>query len=120
MLRVMSGYEAVVSDLTIRNNMLVQENERLSAKLKDSETENQSIVSGLEGQVSELSQLRTEESENSKKMIADLKEKYESEIAALKEKHSKEIAAVNESKEKQIKAIYATISEALGDLLLHK
>lgn len=111
----MSGYEAVVSDLTIRNNLLVQENERLSAKVKDSEIESQTTIESLENQVAELNDLRSKENETSKKTIADLTEKYEAEIAALKSKHSKEISSLNESHERQIQTIYSTIAETLSD-----
>lgn len=110
-----SGYEAVVNDLTMKNNSLSKENERLTAKVEEAETASQNTISRLETQVSELTEAKAQEVESSKRMIADLKAKHEEEMARLREKHAKELAAINETKERQIQAIYQTISEALGE-----
>lgn len=109
------GYEAVVSDLTARNDSLVKDNERLSAKVQEVQASSQASISKLESQVEELSKSRNEESESSKTTILELKTRHAEEIADLKEKHANELRSVNESKDRQIQAIYATISEVLGD-----
>lgn len=109
------GYEAVVTDLTSRNESLVKENEKLTIKVQEAETASQATIAKLESQVAELTEAKNEEIEMSRKVISDLKEKHANEIASLKEKHAAELKAVSDSKEKQIQAIYATISEALGD-----
>ena len=109
------GYEAVVNDLTIKNNSLTKENERLSQKVEEVETASQSTIAKLEAQVDELTESKAEEEENSKRLIAELKEKHAKEIAELKEKHAVELKSVSDTKERQIQAIYATISEALGE-----
>ena len=110
-----SGYEAVVNDLTVKNNSLSKENERLTQKVSEAETESQSTIARLEAQVGELTKSKTEEAEASKKAISDLKEKHAKEIADLKEKHASELKAVTDTKERQIQAIYATITDALGE-----
>lgn len=109
------GYEAVVNDLTVKNNSLTKENERLNQKVVEAETASQSTIARLEAQVDELTEAKAEEVENFKRLIADLKEKHAKEIAELKEKHAAELKSVSETKERQIQAIYATISEALGE-----
>lgn len=109
------GYEAVVNDLTVKNNSLTKENERLSQKVEEAKTESQSTIAKLEAQVDELTESKAEEIENSKKVIAELKEKHAKEIADLKERHAAELKSVSDTKERQIQAIYATISEALGE-----
>ena len=114
------GYEAVVNDLTIKNNSLAKENERLSQKVEEATTASQSTITKLEAQVDELTESKIEESENSKKLIAELKEKHAKEIADLKEKHAAELKSVSDTKERQIQAIYATISEALGETTIEE
>lgn len=109
------GYEAVVSDLTARNSDLASQNERLSTRVAEVESASNATIAKLEAKIAELTQLKTDESESSKKALAELKEKYASEMAEIKEKHAIELRQVSESKEKQIQAIYATISEALGE-----
>ena len=110
-----SGYEAVVNDLTVKNNSLTKENERLSQKVEEAETASQSTIAKLESQVDELTESQVEEAENSRRLIAELKERHAKEIAELKEKHATELKSVSDTKERQIQAIYATISEALGE-----
>lgn len=110
-----SGYEAVVNDLTVKNNSLTKENERLSQKVEEAETASQSTIAKLESQVDELTESKVEEAENSRRLIAELKEKHAKEIAELKERHAAELKSVSDTKERQIQAIYATISEALGE-----
>lgn len=114
------GYEAVVNDLTVKNNSLTKENERLSQKVVEAETASQSTIARLEAQVDELTESKAEEVENSKKLIAELKERHAKEIAELKEKHAAELKSVSDTKERQIQAIYATISEALGETTLEE
>lgn len=109
------GYEAVVSDLTARNSDLASQNERLSSRVAEVESASNATIAKLEAKIAELTQSKTDESETSKKALAELKEKYASEMAEIKEKHAIELRQVSESKEKQIQAIYATISEALGE-----
>lgn len=109
------GYEAVVNDLTVKNNSLTKENERLSQKVEEAKTESQSTIAKLEAQVDELTESKAEEIENSRRLIAELKERHAKEIAELKEKHAAELKTVSDTKERQIQAIYATISEALGE-----
>lgn len=109
------GYEAVVSDLTARNSDLASQNERLSSRVAEVESASNATIAKLEAKIAELTQSKTDESESSKKALAELKEKYASEMAEIKEKHAIELRQVSESKEKQIQAIYATISEALGE-----
>lgn len=110
-----TGYEAVVNDLTMKNSSLTKENERLAAKVEDAETESQSTIARLEAQVEELTVAKAKESEKADRKITILRDRHVVEIAKLKEKQAKELAAVNETKEKQIQAIYATITEALGE-----
>lgn len=109
------GYEAVVNDLTMKNNELSQENESLSSKLEEVQATSQATITRLEAQVSELTDSKTEEVSKYKKTIAELNEEHAKEIAELKEKHAKELRKANETKDRQIQAIYATISEALGE-----
>ena len=92
-----------------------KENERLSQKVVEAETASQSTIARLEAQVDELTESKAEEVENSKRLIAELKERHAKEIAELKEKHAAELKSVSDTKERQIQAIYATISEALGE-----
>lgn len=109
------GYEAVVNDLTMKNNELSQENESLYSKLEEVQATSQATITRLEAQVSELTDSKTEEVSKYKKTIAELNEEHAKEIAELKEKHAKELRKANETKDRQIQAIYATISEALGE-----
>lgn len=109
------GYEAVVSDLTARNDSLLKENEKLTTKVQEAQSSYQTTILKLEAQVEDLTKLKTEESESSKTVIADLKQKHAEEVAEIREKHAAEIKTLSESKDRQIQAIYSTISEVLGD-----
>ena len=111
----LNGNEAVIKDLTSKNSALTKANESLESKLSGGEASYKSTIESLQAQVRELTQSKTEESENSRRIIAELKENHANEIAELKKSHSRELASINESKEKQIQAIYATITDALGD-----
>lgn len=112
----LAEYEVKVSDLSAKNSDLSSQNERLSARLEEVETTSKSTITRLEAKVDELTQSKSEELESLRKQLEELKEKHSSEISSMREKHAMELKAVNDSKEKQIQAIYATITDALGDV----
>jgi len=110
-----NGYEAVVKDLTMKNNNLANENEKLSSRNTELENELVTTKDNYERQISESDQSKTEEINELKQKISDMELSHAEEIKRIKEDNEKRISDLNEVNEKKINAVYNMISEVLGD-----
>lgn len=110
-----NGYEAVVRDLTVKNNSLVTTNDTLNAKLGETESEYQSKIIVLEEQVENLTKSKQEETAALNNKIINMETSHSEEIKELKERHTREIESLKETNDRRIESIYRTISEALGE-----